>query len=185
MFPSKIVFVLGFCFTSLLFSCNPTIKQENTTTDTAAVATLLQTIAIQENKDFYKKDLAAWSNHFVQSEAVYWICVEDNVTLRATGWNDLQQFVAGWMKENPNPESDSLLLQDKIEDFKTEISGSLAFVRYKKLKKETGGVTKVILENRVFKQQNNQWKILGMVSAPGYNTPSSSPNVFVHEQPSK
>ena len=144
-----------------------------------------KTIAVQENLDFYKKDLQAWSNHFVHSSSVYWICVEDDVTLRATGWDDLNQFVTQWMKENPTPDSDTLLKQDTIDDFKVELSNDVAFVRYKKNHKMPDGKTKALLENRVFKLIDNEWKILGMVSAPGYATPKSTANVFIHNDVAK
>ena len=83
-------------------SCNQTNKV--LPIDEKAETEVLKKIAKQENLDFYKKDLKTWANHFDHSEKLYWICVEDDVTLRATGWNDLNQFVAQWMKENPIPE---------------------------------------------------------------------------------
>ena len=159
--------------------CNPKTDTKSTTASSELTETF-KSIARQENLDFYKKDLQAWSKHFLHSNSVYWICVEDDVTLRATGWDDLNQFVSQWMKDNPTPDSDTLLKQDTIDDFQVELSNGLAFVRYKKNHMMPDGKVKVLLESRTFKLVENEWKILGMTSAPGYTTPKSTANVFIH-----
>ncbi len=126
-------------------------------------------------------NFAAWSKHFAHSEAVYWICVEDDVTLRATGWTDLEQFVSQYMKDNPVPDSDSLLKLDVVNDVHVQATGQLAFLRYKKLHRMPGGQSKTILESRVFQKDGEDWKIVSMISAPGYLTTNSSANVFTHK----
>ncbi len=166
----------------LLTNCN---EQKKPPIDEQKQQETFKKIATQENLDFYKKDLQSWSKHFVHSNSVYWICVEDDVTLRATGWDDLNQFVSIWMKENPVPDSDSLLKQDVIDDFKVELSDQLAFVRYKKNHKMPDGKVKILLENRTFKLIDNEWKILGMTSAPGYATVKSTTNIFIHNDVTK
>jgi hypothetical protein len=169
-----------------LISCNS--KSDVNTKLIAPSPELVETlkaIVKKENSDFYKKDLKAWSNHFLHSEAVYWICVEDDVTLRATGWKDLYQFVSKWMKENPTPQSDTLLKQDTIEDFHVELSNEIAFVSYKNNHMMPDGKAKVFLENRIFKLIDNEWKILSITSAPGYSTPKSTSNVFIHNDVQK
>jgi hypothetical protein len=163
----------------LVVSCNSKTPSKITTA-TPNLNDTFKSIVKQENIDFYKKDLNAWSKHFVHSNAVYWVCVEDEVTLRATGWDELNQFVGQWMKENPTPDSDSLLKQDVINDFNVELSNDLAFVRYKKNHMMPDGKVKVLLESRTFKLVNNEWKILGLTSAPGYATSKSTANIFVH-----
>ncbi len=84
---------LGFSTSLFLTSCN-TKSTTKSASDKVQLADNLKTIVQQENADFYKKDLALWSQHFVHSNAVYWTCVEDDVTLRATGWDDLNQLWA-------------------------------------------------------------------------------------------
>ncbi len=182
----KSLLKISILFSSIIAFTSCTQKNESPKVpDSQQLIETFKTIAVQENLDFYKKDLQAWSKHFVHSNSVYWICVEDDVTLRATGWDDLNQFVTQWMKENPTPDSDTLLKQDTIDDFKVEMSNDVAFVRYKKNHKMPDGKTKVLLENRVFKLIDNEWKILGMVSAPGYATPKSTANVFIHNDIAK
>lgn len=146
----------------------------------AQVVDTLRAAVVQENKDFYKKDLAVWGRHFAHTPAVYWICVEDDVTLRAMGWKDLEQFVGGWMKENPVPVPDSLLQKDRIEEFHAQIADRLAFVRYKKTRFKEDGTPQTMLEQRTFEREPNGWKIIGMTSAPGYDSKGSTGNVFVH-----
>lgn len=165
-------------------SCNKKTDVKSVKTSSELKETF-KSIVQQENIDFYKKDFQAWSKHFLHSNSVYWICVEDDVTLRATGWDDLNQFVSKWMKENPKPDSDSLLKQDTIDDFKVELSDELAFVRYKKNHLMPDGKIKVLLESRTFKLVENEWKILGLTSAPGYATPKSTANVFIHNDVQK
>ena len=160
-------------------SCDQSAKPE---IDQANEAETLKNIAIQENFDFYKKDFKTWSNYFMHSEKLYWTCVEDNFTLRATGWKDLSQFVSTYMKENPVPDSDSLLKKDVVEDFQSEIGDKLAVVRYKKNHMMPDGKFKILLESRVFQKDGDQWKIICMTSAPGYATPKSSSNIFMHNR---
>ncbi len=162
-----------------LFSCKQN-SAESTTENKDPQINILKEIVVKENADFYKKDMLAWSNHFDHSEAVYWICVENDVTLRATGWKDLSKFVGDYMKENLVPESNTMLKQDKIENFQAEIAGALAFVSYRKQRKMPDGKTQTMLETRTFKMVDKQWKILAMVSAPGYGSTNSSTNIFVH-----
>jgi hypothetical protein len=166
----------------LLHSCQQpsAVQQPIAAADSLQTVDQLKKAVVQENIDFYKKDVAAWGRHFVHSPAVYWICVEDGVTLRATGWQDLQQFVHTWMKENPAPVSDSLLQKEQIADFQAQLADKLAFVRYKKIKTGANGQPQTILEQRTFQWQDSSWKIIGMVSAPGYNSKGSTDNVFVH-----
>ncbi len=168
----------------LFLSCNQNIKPE-ILVDKKNLSDALKSIATQENLDFYKKDFQSWSKHFVHSNSVHWICVEDDITLRATGWEDLNKFVSTWMKENPIPDSDSLLKQDTIDDFQVDLSDSLAFIRYKKNHKMPDGKIKILLESRTFKLVDSEWKILGMTSAPGYSTPKSTPNIFIHNDVKK
>lgn len=170
--------------TIFLASCS-TKTETKTINSSTELNETFKSIARQENLDFYKKDLQAWSKHFLHSNSVYWICVEDDVTLRAIGWDDLNQFVSQWMKENPTPDSDTLLKQDTIDDFQVELSTGLAFVRYKKNHVMPDGKVKVLLESRTFKLVENEWKILGMTSAPGYATPKSTSNVFIHNDAQK
>jgi hypothetical protein len=162
----------------------------NTTKPEVEVATtndaeVLKKIALQENADFYKKDVDKWGAHFVHEPGVSWICVEDDITLRATGWEDLQKFVGDWMKENPTPESDSLLKNTTLVDVQQEIGDKLAFVRFKKFTPAPNGGTKVTLESRTFKKVNGEWKIISMTSAPGYSNAKSTNNIFVHEPAKK
>ncbi len=84
------------------------------------------------------------------------------------------------MKENPTPDSDSLFKLNTIEDFQVEQADHLAFVRYKNNRMLPNGKTKVFLESRTFQLMHNEWKILSMVSTPGYATSKSSTNIFVH-----
>lgn len=176
--------ITGCVFVLMMAACQQAATHDEAAskpaTDTAALAEQLQTACVQENADFYKKDVAVWSRNFAHTLSVYWICVEEDVTLRATGWPDLEQFVGGWMKENPTPEPDSLLKKERIEDFQLELADKLAFVRFKKIRHRPGKSEQLILENRTFQYTNGGWKIIGMTSAPGYNTKGSNSNIFVH-----
>lgn len=157
-----------------LTACNE--KPQKSTEVSTETNEKLKSLVKQENDDFYKKDVKVWSNHFAHTPDVYWMCVEDDVTLRATGWNDLEKFVGDWMKENPNPEPAS----NTYDDFHSVVSGDLAFLRYKKSFKTKEGIAKTMLEHRTFQNIDGEWKVIGMTSAPGYDTKGSTPNIFMH-----
>jgi hypothetical protein len=167
-----------------LVACQQQSSSQNNTVNTQELTQQLLTICKQETKDFYKKDLKAWSQHFSQSNTLSWLCVEEDVTLRANGWNDLNQFVTNYMKENPTPDSDSLLNLNTYQNVTLEQANDLVFLNYQLNQMTAKGTYKLIRETRTFKKENNQWKILSLTSAPGYNTANSSNNVFVHT-PSK
>jgi hypothetical protein len=161
----------------LLFGCN---QNKRTLDSKEKIVSVLKARALEENRAFYKKDSTAWNNCFLHSPSVYWVCVEDDVTLRANGWEDLKQFVASWMKDNPIPENDSIINKSTIEDFNVELDNEIAFVKYKKNQIMPDGLKKTILESRVFKLDKAEWKIVGLVSVPSYSTFKSSKNIFVH-----
>ncbi len=180
---SKKVSFISFFLVFLLLNCNQ--SQPKVQSNDQQLVEKFKSIIKQENFDFYKKDFNSWSKHFEHSNAIYWVCVEDNVTLRANGWDDLSQFVSSWMKENPKPETDTVLNRDSISDFHIEQSGKIAFIKYTNHHMLTDGKTKTFLENRTFKFNNGEWKILAMVSSPAYNTPKSSKNIFTHNDLTK
>ncbi|TAH02141.1 MAG: hypothetical protein EAZ15_05840 [Sphingobacteriales bacterium] len=165
----------------IIFFCASCVTKNKATLTpkTQKIIERLKLISNQENLHLYKKDSIEWRKHFVHSNSVFWIFVEEDVTLRAIGWNDLNQFISKWMKENPTPYSDIVLKHDTIQDFKVEIADKLAFVQYKK-NHVIDGKVKMLLQSRTFKLINNEWKILGFTSAVGYSTTNSTKNVFLH-----
>jgi hypothetical protein len=131
----------------------------------------------QENLDFYKKDINVRKKYYANTPGVYWMCVEDDVTLRAQGWTDLEKFVGDWMKENP--QSDTVENNAIYANFHSVVADSMAFLRYtKRVQKEKG--EKFTLEQRTFQYIDNSWKVIGMTSAPGHSSEGSTANVFVH-----
>jgi hypothetical protein len=165
---------------SFVSACAPSPAARTAAVDTVAISRTLRDVAANENRDFYRKDFAAWQTNFVHSDAVSWVCVEDEVTLRASGWSDVRTFVGDWMTANPAPDSAALTMRDTIQDFHAEIGDQLAFVRFKRPHLMPDGKVKLLIESRTFQRVDGAWKILGMTSAPGYLTPRSTPNVFTH-----
>ena len=133
-----------------------------------------------ESRDFYRKDHAAWSQHYVHSPAVFWACVEEAVTLRASGWEDLSQFVASWMQDNPDP-IDYDAAQFELSDITLTLSGDLAFVTMKSANIQPDGRRRTLNGNRTMKKLDGEWKILSMTSYPNDAPAGSSPNVYVHQ----
>jgi hypothetical protein len=173
----KNLFIAMACL--IIFGCSKN-RNNFSDTETTKINETLKSIAVQENLDFYKKDINAWSNHFDHSKSLSWFCIEDDVTLRASGWDDLNQFVSSWMKINPKPDSDNDLKLDSITDFQSELSNNLAYVTFKKQHHMPDGKIRTLLETRVFKLNGTDWKIISLISAPGFNTPKSSNNIFLH-----
>ena len=133
-----------------------------------------------ESRDFYKKDHASWSNHYVQSPEIFWACVEKDVTLRANGWEDLSLFVASWMKNNPEP-IDYDAAKFKITDVQVSISGDLAFVTMKSSNIQPDGSFRSLNGNRTMKRINGDWKIVSMTSYPNDSPEGSTPNIYKHQ----
>lgn len=157
------------------------------TTETAAVvapdprqdeAAILQVIE-NESRAFYKKDHAAWANHYVHSPKVHWVCVETDVTLRADGWDDLSKFVAEWMEANPEPmDYDGANFQNS--DVQVTLNGDLAFVSMKSSNTQPDGSLRQLIGSRTMLRENGGWKILSMTSYPSDSPAGSTGNVYVH-----
>lgn len=133
-----------------------------------------------ESRDFYKKDFLAWSNHYVHTPEVFWACVEKDVTLRASGWQDLSQFVASWMKNNPEP-IDYYAARFQLTDVQITISGDLAFATMKSSNIQPNGSLRTLNGNRTMKRINGEWKILSMTSYPNDSPEGSSNNIYLHQ----
>lgn len=180
---NKILFLPAsvFLFSICLFSCSSKPKLLNNTVLESADSIAIMKSIETETRNFYKKDHAAWSNSFVHSPEVFWLCVEKGVSLRAKGWEDLSQFVAVWMEENPKPMDyeQSKFTNTKV---KMEGAGELAFVVIEGSNlEEDGKTTRFTMGSRVMKKVDGNWKILSMVSYPNDTPGKSTPNIYVHQ----
>jgi hypothetical protein len=167
----KIVILL----TILISSCATNTQKPNEETEKKAIMSIVE----NENKTFYAKNHAAWSKHYVQNEKVFWACVEPEVTLRASGWNDLSKFVASWMKDNPQP-LDYKKANFQNSDIKITLSNDLAFVSMLSTSNEENGQVKKLNNNRTMQKIDGNWKILSMTSYPADSPRNSEKNVYFH-----
>jgi hypothetical protein len=133
-----------------------------------------------ETRSFYLKDHTKWSESFVHSSKVHWVCVEPDVTLRASGWDDLSQFVAGWMKENPQP-MDYEKSKFENSNVQVTIEGNTAFVSMNGSNIQPDGTTRYTTGSRTMLKENGVWKILSMTSYPSDSPAGSTVNVYVHK----
>jgi hypothetical protein len=133
-----------------------------------------------ESRAFYQKDHTAWSEYYVQGPEVFWACVEEAVTLRASGWADLSQFVSAWMKDNPEP-VDYDAAEFRHTDIHMTIHGSLAFVSMRSSNIQPDGKLRTLNNSRTMQNVDGRWKILSMVSYPNDVPQGSTPNVYVHQ----
>ena len=162
-----------------LQSCQDNPKEMNALNQSHEENLILAEIE-NESRDFYKKDHLAWSSHYVHTPEVFWACVEKDVTLRASGWQDLSQFVATWMKNNPEPiDYDAAKFQ--LTDVQLTISGDLAFATMKSSNIQPDGSLRTLNGNRTMKKINGEWKILSMTSYPNDSPEGSSKNIYVHQ----
>jgi hypothetical protein len=132
-----------------------------------------------ENKSFYAKNHAEWSKHYLQTEQVYWACVEPEITLRASGWKDLSNFVASWMKENPVP-LDYAKADFKNKDKQIIVDNNMAFVSFTSTNNEENGTVKTLRNNRTMQKVDGLWKIISMTSYPADSPRQSTANVYLH-----
>lgn len=133
-----------------------------------------------ETRAFYSKDHSKWSESYLHSSKVFWVCVEPDVTLRASGWDDLSLFVAGWMKENPKPidYEKSKFEQNNVQ---MTIEGNIAFVSMNGSNIQPDGNIRFINGSRTMIKENGIWKILAMTSYPSDSPNGSSANVYVYK----
>ncbi len=174
----KLFLLIGLALTTASFqACTQTnASQTNIDTEKAAV---LKTIE-DETRLFYKKDHAAWSEVYVHSPKTHWVCVEEGVTLRANGWNDLSAFVAGWMKENPEP-MDYEKSNFKSKNVQVTVQGDMAFVSMEGSNNNPDGSLRQTIGSRTMVKEDGKWKILSMTSYPSDSPKGSTPNVYVHQ----
>lgn len=132
-----------------------------------------------ETRAFYNKNHADWSRYYLNSPKVQWVCVEQDVTLRANGWNDLSQFVQQWMKENPEPMNYEAA-QFKTENVQLTVQDSMAFVSMTGSNIQPDGSLRKTVGTRTLLKQNGEWKILSMTSYPNDAPRGSTTNVFIH-----
>lgn len=133
-----------------------------------------------ETRSFYLKDHAKWSESYAHSAKVHWVCVEPDVTLRASGWDDLSQFVAGWMKANPEP-MDYEKSKFETSNVQVTINGNTAFVSMNGSNLQPDGSTRYTIGSRTMVKENRSWKILSMTSYPSDSPAGSTANVYVHQ----
>jgi ketosteroid isomerase-like protein len=167
----------------LLGSCKNRVDTQTTSSsvevnngDSIAILKAIET----ETRNFYKKDHSRWSESYVQNDKVYWICVEPDVSLRAKGWNDLSNFVAEWMKANPEPMDyeKSKFITTKVN---LEIKGDMAFVTLQGSNlNEDGKTIRYTMGSRTMIKENGKWKILAMCSYPDDSPEGSSSNIYKH-----
>jgi ketosteroid isomerase-like protein len=172
-------FIILIFLAAVLQSCQDNHQKPKEVDLSQEKETILAVIE-NESRDFYRKDHTAWSNHYVHTPEIFWACVEKDVTLRASGWQDLSQFVARWMKDNPEP-MDYDVAEFKLSDVKITISGELAFVTMKSANIQPDGTLRTLNGNRTMKKINGEWKILSMTSYPSDLPEGSTPNVYVHQ----
>jgi SnoaL-like domain len=154
----------------LLLGCIKNNEEQNTQ---------IESLIANETRTFYKKDFSAWSANFAHNEKVHWVCVEPDAMLRASGWEDLSQFVGGWMKENPEP-MDYKKANFQITNQKIEIMGDMAFVNFE-YSNQLSAVKKSV-ESRVLVKEEDQWKILSMTSYPSDIPEGSTKNYYVYKK---
>jgi hypothetical protein len=163
-----------------LFSCNQATKP---TVDTEKEKAAILKAVEDESRNFYKKDLALWSQSYLQNNDVHWACVEKDVTLRAKGFDDLKQFVGEWMKANPIP-VDYEKAQFKNSNVKVTLdaTGNTAFVSFEQTNIQPDSTLRNTVGSRTMIKENNTWKILSMTSYPNDSTAGSTKNIYVHKE---
>ncbi|MGL4630103.1 MAG: hypothetical protein ACRCVT_02760 [Leadbetterella sp.] len=165
-----------------LYSCNSKASQPVSSIDEESEKKAIFEAVKQESKDFYSKNFDVWAKNYVHSPKLFWVCVEPDVTLRANGWDDLAQFVKGWMKENPNP-VDYEKSNFKLDNVEISLNGDHAFISHNGSNLlEDGKSTRFTTECRTMVKEDGKWKIFAMTSYP-QNTPDngSTSNVYVHQ----
>ena len=171
------VIVLTFAF----YSCSN--RNANQNDNKASLDKPKEDVAIlqaieDETLAFYKKNHALWSSFYVHSPKVHWLCVEPTVILHADGWEDLSQFVATWMKQNPEPMNYGKTDFSNV-GLSITLDNNTAFVTMAGSNLLPDGSKRPTVSSRTMIKENGQWKILSMTSYPNDLPAGSTKNIYV------
>lgn len=172
--------IMGLIFLVSLQACQPNTNHQAAGVDAEKERAAILEAIENETLAFYSKDPVKWGEFFVHSPKLHWVCVEPDATLRASGWEDLSQFVAGWMKENPQRQ-DYGKSDFQNGNVSITLEGNLAFVTFEGANLLADNSKRPTVSSRVMVKEDGRWKILSMVSYPKDTPANSTPNVYVHQ----
>jgi hypothetical protein len=138
------------------------IKETNTSaavniTDVEAVRQLIA----DESTHFYNRDFAKWSNCYLHDQKIQWVCVEEDGTLEAYGWQQLAPFVGDYLKANP----DTMKVSFQRTAWQYRQQGNQLWVTFDETKTEPKG-TRIFRATRIAEKVDGRWKLVQMISIP-------------------
>jgi uncharacterized protein YciI len=115
-----------------------------------------------ESDMFYARNFEAWASCYLQTDDVYWSCIEeDGLILEARSWRELAPFVGGYLQANPEP----LPIQIERENFEFRKYGKAVWVAFDEYQ-NSEGEKKNLRGIRILEKKKGKWKIVYMNSYP-------------------
>ncbi|MBC8111334.1 MAG: nuclear transport factor 2 family protein [Verrucomicrobia bacterium] len=148
------------CLSIILFysliTLTAAFAQNKTADETAIRKTLTDARAAYD-----KKDLSAFTAFFVKSPDLYFqIYAERQMIILAHGWEAMNRMEGGYMKENPQPNTDKII----ETAYKVYINGNTAWVSSTNEYQAPDGKKSFSQDFIVLEKQQGIWKIAALTS---------------------
>ena len=127
-----------------------------------------------ETDAFYNRDADAWQNSWLHSAKISRTLVSNGSYSLVTGWDNYGQQMINFLKNNPKQASADI----RNDSFSITSNGNMAWVEYKQITTTPGpdsNETFQSQEYRVLVKDNNEWKILSMITHFPTTFTSTSP----------
>lgn len=116
-----------------------------------------------ETDNYFKNDAEGWQSTWLHSDKISATYVSKDNYNTTSGWNNFGPDVMKYMQSNPA----ITLINLKNDSFKITNNGNMAWVEYKQIvtyKGRDSNITMPSDEYRVLVKENNDWKILSLIS---------------------
>lgn len=139
-----------FLFALFSVGCRPMASN-----DESLELSLIKIVIEQESVAFSQRNYKEWASCYKQDEQTFWLHIENNQLLEARGWEELQQLVKKYMKENPK-KREAHIARD---NYHARITDSIAWVTFDEIQVE-GTKTRNLRGVRILEKVDDaHWKI--------------------------
>lgn len=126
----------------------------------------IKQVIADEAKFYYARNLEKWANCYRQTPQSYWAIIDrEGGTMQKEGWDNINAFVSGYLKENPK----SVKCTFKREDYNfRRVNPTYIWVTFDQTK-TLSGKKDLSKEIRILELIKSEWKI---VNRTGFHMPT-------------
>jgi len=159
-----------FLVSAILFSSSQLVFSQNASEEEA-----VKKVVRFETESSLKRDSVAWKDQFIQDEHTTRMVAGNGFIFNSIGWNNFGPIIIHFMKEDPKPSRFSHI---EHSNFIIKISENLAWLAYDQRLSAPGNDSipaTQTREMRTLEKENQQWKIISLMSVDSLSYSSSSP----------